>query len=45
MKAAVLQLVGLVAVGVGAFIEFGVGGAVAAAGVATVYVGLAMEDR
>ena len=43
MVATVLQLVGLAAVIVGASLEFGAPGGVAGAGVATVYVGLAME--
>lgn len=45
MVAAVLQLAGLAAVAVGAWMEFGVGGGVAGAGVACVYVGLAFDER
>ena len=45
MKATVLQLVGLVGVPVGAFIEWGWGAAIMAVAVDAVYVGLAMEKR
>lgn len=44
MKATAAQLLGLVAFIVGAAIRFDLGGGIAAAGVALVYVGLAMED-
>ena len=43
MVATVLQVVGLVAGVFGAAMEWGVGGGVAAAGAALVYVGLALE--
>lgn len=44
MIATVLQVAGLVASVVGSAVAWGVGGGVAAAGVALVYVGLALED-
>jgi hypothetical protein len=43
MFASLLQLVGLVAVVVGAFIAAGVGGVLIGGGVAAVYVGLAVD--
>ena len=41
--ASVLQLVGLAAFTAGAVLEYGIAGALASAGLAAVYVGLAME--
>lgn len=43
MLASVLQLCGLIAIAVGASLEFGVAGGAAGVGVGAVYVGLAME--
>ena len=43
MVAAVLQVAGLVAVNVGAWLAAGVGGGLVALGVSAVYVGLAAE--
>lgn len=43
MTATLTQLAGLVAIIVGASLEFGVAGGVTGAGVGAVYVGLAME--
>ena len=43
MRATIIQLTGLVALIVGASIEFGPAGGIAAGGIGAVYVGLAME--